>query len=114
VTAISAAVSLVTCELRRPRSPETWKLIQFAGDSNAGLPQHVRHLGLAQPRGVVFKGQPVLLFVNLETTQPIGIRELAEAIHLLEAERRLQFVRDFEECHARDYSSPHTGALDAR
>ena len=54
---------------------------------------------LAQSRGVVFKGEVILLLVDAKAAQAVSVGEFAEAAELFEAQRRLQFVRDFEECH---------------
>ena len=63
------------------------------------LAEDVRDLGLAETRGVVYKCQMVVLLIDPKTAQTIGVREGAEAAELLEAQRRLQFKRDFGECH---------------
>lgn len=78
--------------------------IDFAGDGDAGLAEDVGDLGLAEARGVVFEGEMVVLFVDAEAAEAVGVGKFAQAAELLEAERGLQFVGDFEECHGRDYS----------
>lgn len=79
-------------------------LIDLAGDGDAGLSEDMSDLGLAESGGVVFESEAVVLLVDLEAAQAVSVGELAETAELLEAERRLQFVSDFEECHGRDYS----------
>ena len=79
------------------------ELVDFAGDGDAGLAEDVGDLGFAQARGVVFEGEVVLLLVDVEAAQAVGVGEFAEAAELFEAQRGLQFVSDFEECHRRKY-----------
>ena len=81
------------------------ELVDFAGDGDAGLAEDVGDLGFAQARGVVFEGEVVLLLVDVEAAQAVGVGEFAEALELFVAERRVEFVGDFEECHGGDYSS---------
>jgi hypothetical protein len=57
-------------------------------------------LRFAQPRGVIFKRQLFLRFVNAEAAQAIGVRELAKMTQLIFGERRLQFVGNVNESHA--------------
>jgi hypothetical protein len=95
---------------RHSVSMQSWfsvfaRLVHFASNGDASLAEDVCHLGFAQARSVVFEGQAILLFVDVEAAQPVGIRKFAETVHLLEAERRLQLVGNFQECHGRDYSS---------
>ena len=40
-----------------------------------------------------------MLFIDAKAAQAIGVGKFAETAELLEAQRRLQFVSDFEECH---------------
>ena len=58
-------------------------------------------LSFAEARGVVLEGELVLLFVDAEPAQAVGIGEFAEAAELREAQRGLQLIRDFEKGHAR-------------
>jgi hypothetical protein len=85
--------------------PDKGSLVHFAGDSDAGLAEDVGDLCVAKARGVVFEGQMIPLLVDAEFSQAIGVGERPEAAELCEAERILQLVGDFEECHARNYSS---------
>jgi hypothetical protein len=48
------------------------------------------------------------LFVDAEAAQAVGIGESAEAAELFEAQWRLQFVGDLEECHGLDYNRGRT------
>lgn len=82
-----------------------YELIDLAENRDARLAKDVRDLGFAETRCVVYKCQLVVLLIDPKTSQTIGVRERAEAGELLEAQRRLQFKRDFGECHGRDYSS---------
>lgn len=77
----------------------------MAENRDARLAEDVSDLGLAKTRGVIYKCQMVVLIIDPKTAQTISVRERAEAAELLEAQRRLQFKRDFGECHGRDYSS---------
>ena len=77
--------------------------VDFAGDGDAGLAKNVRDLSFAEARGVVFEGEVVLLLVDAEAAEAVGVGKVAEAGELFEAERGLQFVCDFEECHRRKY-----------
>src|SRR5208337_3281681 len=76
-------------------------LIHSARDRDAGLAERVRHLRFPQPRSVIFKRHLLILVVHPESPQSIGVGELSQAAQLLQAHRRLQFVGDFHECHAR-------------
>jgi len=78
-------------------------LVDLAGDGDAGLAENVRDLGFAQARSVVLEGEMVLLLIDTEAAEAIGVGEFAEAAQLLEAQRGLQFVGDFEECHRGKY-----------
>jgi len=75
--------------------------VEFAGDGDAGLGQGVEDLGFAEARGVVFEGEEVVLFVDAQAAQAVGVGEFAEALELFVAERRVEFVGDFEKCHGR-------------
>jgi len=79
------------------------RLIDFAGDRDAGAAENMGDLGFAQAGGVILKGELILLFIDAETAQAIGVSEFAEAAELIEAQGRLQFVGDFEECHGGKY-----------
>jgi len=89
------------------------KLVHFTGNGDTGLSEDMRDLRFTQSRGVIFKGQPVVRLVNLEAPQAVSVREFAQPVQLLKAQGRLQFVCNFEECHAREYSRPFPAALDA-
>jgi hypothetical protein len=80
-------------------------LVDSPGYGDAGFAEDVGDLGIAEARGVVFESEMVLLFVDAKAAQAIGVGESAEAAELFETQGRLQFVSDFEERHARNYSS---------
>ena len=80
-------------------------LIDFAGDSDTGLSERVRDLCLTQARGVVLESEMLVLFIDAEAAQAVGVGEFTEAAELFKAQRRLQLVRDFEQCHGSDYNS---------
>ncbi len=63
------------------------------------------NLRLAEAGSVVLEGQLILDFVDMEATQAIGVRELAEMAQLFFCQRGLQFVSDFHECHCRIISA---------
>jgi hypothetical protein len=77
----------------------------LAENRDTRLAEDVRDLGLAETRGVVYKCQMVVPLIDVKTAQTVGVRERAEAAELLEAQRRLQFKRNFGQCHGTDYSS---------
>jgi len=58
-------------------------------------------LGVAEARGIVFESKVVVLFVDAEAAQAVGVGKFAKTGELVEAERGLQFVGDFEKCHTR-------------
>ena len=68
-------------------------------DGNTGLPEGVKHLGFAEARGVVFKGETAGGLVHMETAEAVGVSEFAEALELFVAEGSEQFVADFQKCH---------------
>ncbi len=74
-------------------------------DRDTCLTEGVRDLGFAQARGVVFKGQSLAGIVHVETAKAVEIGEFAEVLELFVAECRMEFVGDFEECHAGNYTS---------
>ena len=51
-----------------------------------------------------------MLFIDTKATQAVGVGEFAETVELFEAQGRLEFVGDFDECHGRDYSSGGEGS----
>ena len=69
-------------------------------DGDAGSAEDVGDLGFAQPGGVVFEGQVLLLFVDSEAAEAVGVGEGAEALKLFEAWWGMQFEGDFEKGHA--------------
>ena len=75
------------------------KSVEAAGDSDAGLAERVSHLGFAEARGVVLEGQLLPRIVEAKAAQAVSIRECAEMAQLVVAQRGLQFIGDFHECH---------------
>src|SRR5271168_809502 len=72
--------------------------VDFARDGDAGLSQDVGDLRLAEARSVVLERQ-VVLVVDAEAAQAIGVGEFAEVAELVVGEGGLQFVGDFNESH---------------
>ena len=66
-------------------------------------------LGFPEARRVVFEGEVILLFVHAEAAKTVRIRKFAKATELLKAQRSLQFVGDFEECHTSKYKGKKSG-----
>jgi hypothetical protein len=83
-------------------------LVHAAGDGDAGLAEDMGDLRVAEARSIVFEREMVLLFIDAKATQAIGIGEGAEAAELFEAQRRLEFVGDLEQCHGLDYNRGRT------
>ena len=79
--------------------------VDFAGDGDAGLAKDVGDLGLAEAGSVVFEGEMIVLLIDMEAAEAVGVGKFAQAAELLEAERGLQFVGDFQKCHGGNYSS---------
>jgi hypothetical protein len=79
--------------------------VHFAGYGDAGLAEDVGDLRVAEARSVVNESEVILLFIYAEASQAVSVGERAEAAELFVAQRRLQFVRDFEQGHAWNYSS---------
>ena len=65
----------------------------------------VGDLGFAEARGVVLEGESFGRVVDVEAAEAVEIGEFAEALELFVAQGRMEFVGDFEKCHAGDYSS---------
>lgn len=64
-------------------------------DGNAGFAEDVGDLGVAQPGRVVLEREVLLLFVDAEAAEAVGVGECAEALELIEARRGMKFVGDF-------------------
>jgi hypothetical protein len=79
--------------------------VHSAGDGDAGLAEDMGNLGIAQAGSVVFEREQIFLLVDVEFAQAVGIGEFAETAELIEAQRCLQLVGDFEECHEGNYTS---------
>ena len=89
-------------------------LAYFAGYGDGGSAEDVGDLGVAETGGVVFEGEMLFGFIEAEAAQAVGVGEFAEQTELFLGERGLQFVRDFHECHARNYTSPRKGFVRRR
>jgi hypothetical protein len=76
---------------------------------NPRLPEHVLDFGFPQPRSVILECQPVGLFMHAETAQPIGIGKPSQRSQLIGQQRRLQFVGNLHECHARIIAADGNG-----
>jgi hypothetical protein len=74
-------------------------LINSSNNRDTGLTQNMGDLRVAQARSVVFESELVLLLIDAKPAQPISVSEFAKAVQLLKAERRLQFVGDFDQGH---------------
>lgn len=75
------------------------RLINLARYRDSGESQHVRYFGFLEARSVVLEGQLVLGIVDAKAPQSVGIREFAKTSQLVVAQRSLQLVGDFHECH---------------
>ena len=75
------------------------KSVDLANYRYPRLPQHMRHLGLPQPRSVILKRQMLLVLIYAKLPQPIGVRERPQTLQLFLIQRRLQFVCNFNKCH---------------
>jgi len=62
-------------------------------------------LSFAKAGGVVFEGDEIFLFINTDLAQAVGVGEFAETRELCVAERGVQVIGNFHECHGPDYSS---------
>src|SRR5271168_477919 len=67
----------------------------FAGYGDFCGAEHVDDLGFFQARGVVFKGQVVLGFIDAEAAQAVGVGEGTQEAELMRGERLLQLIGDF-------------------
>ena len=74
-------------------------LIEAAGDGDARLAEGVGYLRFAEARSVIFEGQLLPRIVEAESAEAVGVREFAELAQLIVAQRGLQFISDFHECH---------------
>lgn len=63
------------------------------------------HLRVPEARAVILESDLVLLLVDAEFAQAVGIGKPAETLKLLKAERRLEFIGNFKKRHASDYSN---------
>ena len=77
--------------------------VYLARDGDAGLAEDVCDLRFTQARGVILECELILLFVDAEAAQAISVGEFAQPAKLFEAQRGLQFIGDFEECHEGKY-----------
>jgi len=74
-------------------------------DGDAGLAEGVGDLGFAEARGVVFEGEGFTGVVDMKAAEAVEVGEFAEALELLVAEGRIEFVGDLEKCHGGNYTS---------
>ena len=74
-------------------------LVNAAGDGDAGLAEGVGDLRLAEAGSVIFEGQLLPRIVEAKAAQAVGVGEFAEPAQLLVAQRGLEFVSHFDECH---------------
>jgi len=79
--------------------------VEFLGDGDPDLSKGVKDLSFPEARSVVFEGKAVVPFVYAQAAKTVGVGELAQPLELLVAERRVQFIGDFEKCHIGDYTS---------
>jgi hypothetical protein len=77
---------------------------ELLDDGDAGLGEGVGDLGFAKAGGVVLEGKGFAGIVHVEAAEAVEIGEFAEALELFVAERSEEFVADFEQSHAGDYS----------
>jgi len=63
------------------------------------------HLRVPEARGVILESDLILLLVDAEFAQAVGIGKPAETLELLKAERRLEFISNFKKRHALHYSN---------
>ena len=63
------------------------------------------HLRVPEARGVILESDLILLLVDAEFAQAVGIGKPAETLELLKAERGLAFIGNFKKRHASDYSN---------
>ena len=73
--------------------------VEAPRDGDAGMAEGVGHLGFAETRSVVFEGQLLPRIVETEPAQAVSVGEFAEPAQLVVAQRGLQFVSHFDECH---------------
>jgi hypothetical protein len=69
------------------------------------LSQNVCDLRFPKAGRVIFQRDLVLMLVNANFAKAIGIRKFTQTRKLFVAQRRVQVIGDFHECHAMDYSS---------
>ena len=73
--------------------------VEAPGDGDAGLAEGVGHLGFAEARCVVFEGQLLPRIVQAKAAEAVSVGEFAEPAQLVVAQKGLQFVSHFDECH---------------
>ena len=89
--------SLTGLLVHRARNPAL--LVNSAGDGDFGLAEGVGDLRFAEARSVVFEGQLFSRIVEAKAAQAVSVGEFAEPAQLIVAQRGLQFVSNFHECH---------------
>jgi hypothetical protein len=75
-----------------------------AKDWNARAAQDIFDYKLFQARRIVIEMQEILVFLEAEALQAVGICELAERAELLGLQCMLQFVGHGHVSHGRDYT----------
>ena len=90
------------------------RLAGLPAHRNPRLPQHMCHLRLAQSRSVVFQRNLILQLIHADLPQSVRIRKLAQPRQLFMAQRRMQVVGNFHECHSQQYTSPLLRFSDGR
>ena len=69
-------------------------------DGNARHAQDVSDFSFLQARSVIFEGQAIEVFIDVEAAQAVGVCELTEGSQLVGAKGALEFVGNFDESHA--------------
>ena len=79
--------------------------VEAAGDGDARLTEGMGDLRFAEARSVVFEGELLSRIIEAEAAEAISVGELAEPAQLVVAQRGLQLISHFDECHGEDYTS---------
>jgi hypothetical protein len=90
---------------RKRNSSFSWRL-DAALDGYSRHAQYVGDFGFLQAGSIVFEGQAIELFIDVEAPQAIRVRELPEGSELLGTKRTLQVVGYFDEGHAAIIATP--------
>jgi hypothetical protein len=84
---------------------KTVNSVRLSRDGDSRLSKDVNDLSFAETGSVVLKSDLVFLFVHVDAAQAVGISKFSKALQLLPSQRRLEFIADFKECHAVNYSA---------